>query len=211
MSGQISRRDANALARRCTPAHNALRPSRIHHAQAADAVVGSGGPCEIKVVGLDVTHRVEMQVTPLADLSLCAGTELTRHCCWWVASAPDIAYVVLPWQGQQLADLEDRGRFGTFLHQISRFYLQYHRCARVAVLQWLASDECPPSQPPHHFVLMLSPHASSRDSYGKDSIFLHDPTAMAAVLQPELFTWAEGQIRCPCTWTSPASCLAHDP
>lgn len=33
-------------------------------------------------------------------------------------------------QGQQLTELKGRGWFGDFLHQISRFYLQYHRCAR---------------------------------------------------------------------------------
>lgn len=30
--------------------------------------------------------------------------------------------------GAQLAALDGRGRFGGFLHQISRFYLQYHMC-----------------------------------------------------------------------------------
>jgi inosine-uridine nucleoside N-ribohydrolase len=49
----------------------------------------TGCPC-IKVVGLDVTHHVEMT-------------------------------------GQQLAELEGQGRFGSFLHKISKFYLQYHR------------------------------------------------------------------------------------
>ena len=34
-----------------------------------------------------------------------------------------------------------------------------------------------------------------RDSYGKDAIYVHDPTAMAAVLRPELFTWAAGEVR----------------
>ena len=34
-----------------------------------------------------------------------------------------------------------------------------------------------------------------RDSYGKDAIYVHDPTAMAAVLAPQLFTWTEGQLR----------------
>lgn len=61
--------------------------------------------------------------------------------------------------GQQLRSLRNRGRFGSFLGQISKFYLQYHTL-----------------------------------SYGMDAIFVHDPTALAAVLHPELFEWEEGQI-----------------
>lgn len=37
-----------------------------------------------------------------------------------------------------------------------------------------------------------------RDSYGMDAIYVHDPTAMAAVLAPELFGWEEGQARFNC-------------
>ncbi len=36
--------------------------------------------------------------------------------------------------GAQLAALDGRGRFGGFLHQISRFYLQYHMCAALGSL-----------------------------------------------------------------------------
>lgn len=32
------------------------------------------------------------------------------------------------------------------------------------------------------------------ESYGMDAIYVHDPTAMAAVLAPELFGWEEGQM-----------------
>lgn len=28
-----------------------------------------------------------------------------------------------------------------------------------------------------------------------EAIFLHDPTAMAALLKPELFTWERGAVR----------------
>ena len=34
-----------------------------------------------------------------------------------------------------------------------------------------------------------------RDSYDMDSVYVHDPSALAAVLQPSLFTWRSGQVR----------------
>lgn len=34
-----------------------------------------------------------------------------------------------------------------------------------------------------------------RDSYDMDAVYVHDPAALAAVLQPSLFTWRPGQIR----------------
>ncbi|EFJ52845.1 hypothetical protein VOLCADRAFT_55637 [Volvox carteri f. nagariensis] len=37
-----------------------------------------------------------------------------------------------------------------------------------------------------------------REWYGMDAIMLHDPTAMAAVLQPELFEWRAGAVRVAC-------------
>ena len=36
-----------------------------------------------------------------------------------------------------------------------------------------------------------------------DAIYVHDPTAMAAVLAPELFTWEQGQARHPLTAPTP--------
>lgn len=34
-----------------------------------------------------------------------------------------------------------------------------------------------------------------REAYGIEAIFAHDPTAFIAAIQPELFTWREGQVR----------------
>ena len=34
-----------------------------------------------------------------------------------------------------------------------------------------------------------------RDAYGMDSMFLHDPTAFAALLAPDCFTWKAGAVR----------------
>ncbi|EIE27835.1 hypothetical protein COCSUDRAFT_83455 [Coccomyxa subellipsoidea C-169] len=62
--------------------------------------------------------------------------------------------------GTELRGLQDRGRFGTFLSEITAFYLKYHK-----------------------------------DSYDMDSVYVHDPSALAAVLQPALFTWRFGQVR----------------
>ncbi len=126
-------------------------------------------------------------------------------------------------QGQQLTELKGRGRFGDFLHQISRFYLQYHRCARAVLKRSSSLPELT-----HTYVeaccalcadmlfsayVRCSSHMRAsyasfhlalprgtvpcpcRDSYGTDAIYVHDPTAMAAVLAPELFTWCEGEVR----------------
>ncbi|KAG2502004.1 hypothetical protein HYH03_000500 [Edaphochlamys debaryana] len=62
--------------------------------------------------------------------------------------------------GAELEALRGRGPHGSFVADISRFYLGYHR-------EW----------------------------YGMDAIFLHDPTAMAAVLRPDLFEWRRGAVR----------------
>ncbi|KAK9815788.1 hypothetical protein WJX72_009484 [[Myrmecia] bisecta] len=61
--------------------------------------------------------------------------------------------------GGQLAAMRSRGRFGSFLASITRFYLDYHR-----------------------------------ESYGMDAVYVHDPTALAAVLDPSLFTWQQGAV-----------------
>lgn len=34
-----------------------------------------------------------------------------------------------------------------------------------------------------------------REAYGINAIFAHDPTAFMAAVEPDLFTWREGQIR----------------
>lgn len=59
-----------------------------------------------------------------------------------------------------LQALRGAGRHGTFLADISQFYLRFHQ-----------------------------------EYHGCDAIYLHDPTAMAAVLQPGLFTWRRGAVR----------------
>lgn len=40
--------------------------------------------------------------------------------------------------------------------------------------------------------------AFCRTAYGVDAIFAHDPTALMAVLQPELFEWQPGRVRVLC-------------
>jgi hypothetical protein len=41
---------------------------------------------------------------------------------------------------------------------------------------------------------------SMQEFYDIDEIFLHDPTAMTAVLRPELFQWRRGARRGPAVW-----------
>ncbi|KXZ52034.1 hypothetical protein GPECTOR_10g1057 [Gonium pectorale] len=65
--------------------------------------------------------------------------------------------------GADLEALKGRGRFGSFVRDISQFYLGFHK-------EW----------------------------YDLDGIMLHDPTAMAAVLRPELFEWRSGAVRVAC-------------
>ncbi|PNW82034.1 hypothetical protein CHLRE_06g271050v5 [Chlamydomonas reinhardtii] len=62
--------------------------------------------------------------------------------------------------GEELEDLKGRGKYGTFVRDISQFYLGFHR-------EW----------------------------HDVDAIYLHDPTAMVAVLRPELFSWQRGAVR----------------
>lgn len=62
--------------------------------------------------------------------------------------------------GQQLEELRGQGQHGTFVADMSRFYLDFHR-----------------------------------KYYAMDAIHLHDPTALVAVLRPELFTWHSGAVR----------------
>lgn len=46
-------------------------------------------------------------------------------------------------EGKQLDQLEGRGQFGSFLHKISRFYLQYHRCGACTwVVCVTVLDDC---------------------------------------------------------------------
>jgi inosine-uridine nucleoside N-ribohydrolase len=52
-----------------------------------------------------------------------------------------------------------KGRYGSFLSDISQFYLAYHQ-----------------------------------EYYGKDKVFLHDPTALLGVTRKDLFEWAEGAV-----------------
>lgn len=62
--------------------------------------------------------------------------------------------------GQQLEGCRGRGRFGTLLADMSKFYLQFYT-----------------------------------ETYNREAIIVHDPTALAAVLRPDLFTWRRGAIR----------------
>ena len=36
----------------------------------------------------------------------------------------------------------------------------------------------------------------AREAYGMEAVYVHDPTAFAAVIQPELFTWKAGPCVC---------------
>ena len=35
----------------------------------------------------------------------------------------------------------------------------------------------------------------ARDAYDMEAVYVHDPTAFAAVIQPERFTWRSGPVR----------------
>lgn len=56
-----------------------------------------------------------------------------------------------------------KGRFGSFLAEISEYYLQYHR-----------------------------------QYYDADKVFLHDPTAMLAVVRKDLFEWLPAAVVVGC-------------
>lgn len=72
-----------------------------------------------------------------------------------------------------------------------------HACvvSRAAFSAWAAAVP-PPGQPVASFLtsavdFYMAYHARS---YGMDAMFLHDPAALAAVLQPDLFTWGAGPV-----------------
>lgn len=52
-----------------------------------------------------------------------------------------------------------KGHFGSFLADISQFYLAYHT-----------------------------------EYYGRDSVYLHDPTALLGVARKDLFEWQQGAV-----------------
>ncbi|GLC44745.1 hypothetical protein PLESTB_000969200 [Pleodorina starrii] len=64
---------------------------------------------------------------------------------------------------EELQAMRGVGKYGSFVYDISQFYLNFHR-------KW----------------------------YDMDALYLHDPTAMAAVLRPDLFEWRAGAVRVAC-------------
>lgn len=65
---------------------------------------------------------------------------------------------------KDLEDLRDtKATFGKFLHNISQFYMKYHK-----------------------------------ESYNMNAVYLHDPTACMAAIDPSLFTYSTGVVRVSC-------------
>lgn len=71
-------------------------------------------------------------VSPCAEANIIADTEAADFV---LGQSPNIRMVGLDvthkcvMHREQLDALKGQGKYGTFLHQICQFYLQYHRCA----------------------------------------------------------------------------------
>ncbi|KAL3135331.1 hypothetical protein ABBQ32_007524 [Trebouxia sp. C0010 RCD-2024] len=102
-------------------------------------------------------------VNPCAEANIIGDTEAADFV---LGQSPNIRMVGLDvthtcvMYREQMDALKGQGKYGTFLHQICQFYLQYHR-----------------------------------EAYQIEAMYLHDPTAFAAVIAPELFTWKSGAVR----------------
>jgi len=83
-----------------------------------------------EVVFLGGAYRVQGNINPAAEANVWhdpeAADAVFQHCSKVRALGLDVTHRV-PLTATQLRALEGRGRFGTFLSQVSQFYLKFHQ------------------------------------------------------------------------------------
>jgi uridine nucleosidase len=115
-----------------------------------------------KLVVLGGAFHTSGNVNPAAEANIYGDPDAANVVfsrvpnCWLLGL--DVTHSCLL-KGTSIASMKGKGKHGTFLHDITQFYLGYHK-----------------------------------RMYDMDSVFVHDASALAAVIKPELFEWYEGKV-----------------
>ncbi|PSC71961.1 putative uridine nucleosidase 2 [Micractinium conductrix] len=115
-----------------------------------------------RVVVLGGAFQVNGNVNPAAEANIFGDPDAANVVfsklpnCWVVGL--DVTHQCLM-TTEQINGMAGRGAHGTFLRDITQFYLDYHRGV-----------------------------------YGMEAVYMHDATALAAVVRPDLFEWHAGAV-----------------
>ena len=135
---------------------------------AADSVLSTPG-LPVRMVGLDVTHSCRMTASELESLR---GKELFHFSCF-----------VLREERERKGYRKKENSLSFSLFLLPSFSLFGTKTGKGSRVGGFAADIS-------RFYLQYHAGAYAMP----DSIFLHDPTALAAVVAPHLFTWFEGPV-----------------
>lgn len=99
---------------------------------------------------------------------------------------------------ETIDEMKGKGKYGTFLHDITQFYLNYHRqvsagccclssiIGEIDVVDMISFEKS--------VIRQFFSRYLCRSMYNMEGIFLHDAAAFTAVVRPEMFEWHDGKV-----------------